>query len=345
MKKTSKAVALLLAATMTMGMAFSAFAENSVNPTFKKNYIIENSGTTSPAEIFTFKFEAVAVKKNNNLTKDDMPAIPDKTTEFAALSATTENTIEVELNNINWPGVGVYYYKVTEKAPETKTAGVTYSNAEKYLKVTVANTSDGSGKYYVAFVTLTDLSNPTGDEDVIDANKSDSFENKYSAVKNLEISKTVEGALGSKDEYFEIKVTLNNPEGEKAPDSYTVSGGSYSGDAVKEGTTANPTSITAGTKTTFYIKHGETLNIANVPYGVTYTVEETSAEGYTATFNGKANCSDEKVDSSEEKVSIVNTKSGTIDTGVILDNAPYVILAAVAVLGLAMVMKRHNIEQ
>lgn len=350
MKKTNKVLALLLAATMTVGMSFSAFATDNQNASFNKTYKATNADTSSPAETFTFRFEADKVEGNSALSKANMPSISDATASYTAGEVTTagvQKTVEVALSSVTWPGVGVYYYKVTEVAGTT--AGVKYDNATAYLKVTVANDTT-SGTYYVAFVTL---NLEDANEDGVTDSKTGGFTNEYQAVKSLDIGKTVTGNFGDKTKYFKVNVTLTGESNKTYQDSYTVTGGTKIENGTEECTSST---ITIGKMASFYIKNGETIHIANVPYGVIYTVAEddyTTSDGYDAakySVNGETatttSVSGEKVDSATESVQITNNKGGTIDTGIVVDNAPYVILAAVAVLGLAMVVaKRHNIEK
>lgn len=76
------------------------------------------------------------------------------------------------------------------------------------------------------------------------------------------------------------------------------------------------------------------MKFTNIPYDVTYTVaeEDYRSEGYDAAdyeYSDEAN----KIDSVNDTVKITNNKgAGTIDTGITLDNLPYImILALVAV--------------
>lgn len=85
--------------------------------------------------------------------------------------------------------------------------------------------------------------------------------------------------------------------------SYAVTGGSN---------TANPSTIKVGEATTFLLKHGDTITIANLPYRVEYTVTETAAEGYTTTSTGDYGT----INAAEQTAAFTNNKAGSIDTGV-----------------------------
>ena len=146
------------------------------------------------------------------------------------------------------------------------------------------------------------------------------------------MSKTVTGNLGDESKYFEFKVTLTGVEGKTYGTSYAVTGGTN---------TANPNAIKIGEETTFLLKHGETIHIANLPYGVSYTVTETAATGYTTTKIGDTGT----INAADQTAAFTNNKTGEIDMGVTTENLPYVLLIGFVVLaGAALLLKRkaHN---
>lgn len=329
-----KILSIMLALILVLSMATVAFAAETdtgaeVVPTdktnqeasFKKTYKITNEGTSNPEETFTFKFTADHVTDSNaNLTTAQMPAIADSAVTFAAGTATVaglEKTVDVALSNVQWPGVGVYYYTVNE-TPGT-TAGVTYDNTTAWLKVTVAY-SESTDTYYTAFVTLSlaDENPKDGQTDV----KTKGFTNEYSAG-SLSISKEVTGNMGNKKAYFAVKVTLTGETGKTYQETYAVSGGSYE---------SNPTTIKIGEETTFYLKHDETITIGNLPYGVTYTVVE---EDYTTEAKGgydAASYDDNQngtIGAASVATTITNNKGVAVDTGITLDSLPYILMLVV----------------
>lgn len=166
--------------------------------------------------------------------------------------------------------------------------------------------------------------------------KSDEIANTYSAG-SLQITKTVTGNMGDKTKYFDVTVTLTGETDKTYAESYGVTGGSYE---------SNPDAIEIGTPTTFKIRHGETITIANLPYGVTYDVEEADYTGgkdrydpAAYTFSDDAN---KKIDSELDTVTITNNKGAEIDTGVTLDAAPYFVLLAVAAVGMFLLLSKKR---
>ena len=341
-----KLLSLMMTLLLVLGLSTAAFAEDGPVPTpgtdeqlptntnqdanFTLTYKLATEDTTSPEETFIFTFTADHVTDSNeDLSATDMPAITTSNVKFDAGTATVagcQKTVAVALSDVQWPDVGVYYYKVNETAGET--AGVTYDNTTAYLKVTVAYDEEHN-TYYTAFVTLT-LAD--ADKDGKNDMKTAGFTNTYSAG-SLAVTKTVTGNMGDRETYFDVKVKLTGAEEQDYQNPYTVTGGSHENE---------PKSIEIGKETTFKLKHGETITIANLPYGVTYTVEEASysEQGYTTTTT----FSDEHktINSASNTVAIVNNKNVGVDTGIGLDSLPYILVLAIACAGLVAFVSRKR---
>lgn len=149
MKKLIKrGFAALLALTLALGMSVSAFAAEGPAATepavAEKDYRLTNSdnNSKSPAEEFQFTVEKVGVtdatdEHGNKLTEADMPNLtitPVNYKDGGAGSADSKQKLVVTPDK-DFPNVGIYTYKVTEKAGDT--AGVTYSKQELTLIATV----------------------------------------------------------------------------------------------------------------------------------------------------------------------------------------------------------------
>lgn len=102
---------------------------------------------------------------------------------------------------------------------------------------------------------------------------------------------------------------------------------------------------------TIHLAHGEHIVFNNIPYDVTYAVEEAdytsdAAGGYEAakyTFSDKGDI--KKLDSAAETVEILNKNGASVDTGVILDNAPYMLMLAVVAGGAMMLVIKKRREE
>lgn len=325
MKKTKKLLACLIAAAAMFTMGSTAFAATTVDTTkdhdsvtVEKVYKLTNADTTSPEETFTLVQEGNGTVKDGEATS--VPALGTITgAEFAEGAATVDGakgTITVALPK--YTNVGVYEYTLKEVAGTT--AGVTYYGKEIKLTVTVVNGDDGNLRIAAVHT------------EAVGEAKSDSFENTYSAG-TLNISKTVKGNLGDESRYFEFKVILTGENGKTYLDSYAVSGGSNE---------ANPKTIKIGKETTFLLKHGDTISIANLPYGVKYSVTETPVDKYTTTVKGN----DKSVEGATQTVAFTNTKEGSIDTGVNLTTLPYILVFAgvIVIAGAAFITRRRKFE-
>lgn len=317
-----KLLALIMALAMVLSLSATAFAAApSQDARFNVIYKLATGGATSPAETFTFTFTNGTV--TDAAEGVSAPAIPSVTVDFAegaAFAAGATERVTVPLSGINWPSVGVYTYDVKQTVGTQ--AGVTYDSKTLKMKVTVALDDD---QYYVAFVTTTlEDSNNDGQTDF----KSGSFENTYSAG-SLVVTKNVTGNMGDRNRYFKITVTLTGEDGKSHADSYPVTGGSKLVNGTDD---TSASTISVGTPADFYLKHGETFTIANLPYGVTYTVveENYSNDGYTTTttYSDEIN---KKIDSNHDTVTITNHKEAAVDTGIMLDSLPYVLLLTVCV--------------
>ena len=317
-----KFISIILALVLVLSLSTVAFATTDTEKvTITKNYTI--NGGTSPAETFKFVIEKVDVEDAGvGITVDNMPVptIPADTVSFAALSESSSATFDVTLPT--YTGVGIYTYKISEVAGST--AGVTYNAKDLFLKVTVIQ--EESGLIRVAAVHL----------ETEDGTKSKEVTNVYEAG-SLSVSKTVTGNLGDLSKYFEVTVTLTGETGKTYAESFAVSGGSN---------TANPTTIKVGEATKFLLKHDDTISIANIPAGVTYTVVEadyTGDDGYDKPVY--TDCSGTIAAATESAAEIVNNKDGEVDTGISLDSMPYVLLLTVAVLGVAVVLTKKRIAE
>ena len=320
MKTVKKLMACLLAAAMMIGMSVPTFAADTV--TITKEYNATDG--TAPAENFEFTITNESVTDAaDGITTGHMPA--PTVSEASFTEGAGNRTADITVTLPEYKSVGIYTYKISETSANT--AGVTYDTTPVYLKVTVTRDEQtGALKCDTAFR----KGSTTADK--LEGNAA--FSNKYEAG-TLSIHKDVTGNLGDTSKYFEFKVTLEAPEGKTVNSTIGVGQTSYA---------SNPTSITIGEETTFYLHDGETFSLSNIPYGVTYTVTETKAEGYTTTVNNtEGNEVTNEVDEATETVNFVNDKNGEIDTGISLDSLPYILVfAGVAVAAVVMVVFRKR---
>ena len=261
-------------------------------------------------------------------------------------------SVTVDFTGVKYNTPGIYRYKITET--ESTAPGITddselvrtldvyvkYSNEEKQTLAV-----DG----YVLYEGI-----PTTNEEFAQAGqagqaatdtKSDGYVNEYTTY-DLTLKKEVKGNQGDRDKYFAFTVKIENAV---AGTVYTVDlSGADENPTVDGMQQINPASLTAtdGSVTaTYYLKHNQSIKIQGLTEDTEYTISETSysADGYTTTYkidNGTEVASNatpsenNAMGTAKHTVTFINSKSGTVPTGILLETAPYLILGAVVVVGL-----------
>ena len=298
-----KIIAVLLTMISVFMLALSAFAADGMDAASADNkisiyqkYIAVNSNSVNPAEQFNFTLEAKSVENaGSGITTQNMPLPSISSISYSKGEATTSGTIkEAQISLPVYDSVGVYSYTIHQT--QGNTAGVSYCDHDMLLVVTVEQNE--TGKTVTAALHAGDSS---------DAEKTDTFEVLYDAGK-LQFDKTVTGNLGDRSKWFQVAVRLSGEEGKSYQDSYSVTGGSN---------TSNPQSISIGSSAVFQIKHGETISIENLPYGVSYEIKEAdyTTDGYVTSY-AASDTANTVLDHPLESVSITNKKDTTVDTGI-----------------------------
>ena len=173
--------------------------------------------------------------------------------------------------------------------------------------------------------------------------KTGGFTNEYSAG-SLAVKKEVTGNLGDTTKEFEVTVTFTKPTGKTISSTIRYTDGTAK--------TIAPSDWTNGTaEVVIYLKHDETVTFTNIPYGVTYTVEEGdyTAEadgGYDAATYVFSDETNKKIDTASDTVTITNNKSVGVDTGITLDSLPFVLILAVCAgaVVLFVVKRRRSVD-
>lgn len=354
--KLKKFFAGVLAAAMMLTVgATAAFATGSTitldgkeysdaqTVTVKKVYKLEGNGSNAK-ETFTLVQVGNGVVKSGDATSaPELGTITGAT--FEAGTATAEGvTGNITIALPEYTKVGVYEYTLKEVSTN-KFAGVSYFEGSIKLVVSVVNGTNGQLRVAAVHTEGYDARG-----DYLGA-KSDTFTNTYSA-NSIAVTKTVEGNLGDKTKEFGFTIDFEKADNESAPTgiTYTV------GDETKT------VSFGAGgnAQVKFTLKNGQTLNFVNVPKSVKYTVTEDDytnmndpTKGYTTTVSVNGGNSTTSLTSNAQTmtkdaatVAFTNTKGATIDTGVILDNAPYIaLLAIVAIGGVALMLNKRRRDE
>ena len=340
--KLKKFFAGVLAAAMMLTVgATAAFAEGAVAPItsvdVSKVYKLNGAGI-SPAETFTFDIERKEVTNaGTGVTGENMP-VP----SIGSAAYTVEDGAKADGNSKNvtidftkdgqliYNAVGVYDYTVSENAGNT--LGVAYDTKTYTMRVVVVN-GETRGTYKINSVKFIDNATKQKADTV-------SFENTYSANK-LSVSKNVTGALGDMSKDFHFQVSFTNGTEKTWSSAITVKKTNQDGET---------STITLDDNGGFTLKDDETVEFENVPADLTYTVSEDdyTADGYTTKLNNeeKRDSGNVTMTAAAASCAFENSKGGTIDTGVILDNAPYIaLLAIVAIGGVALMLNKRRRDE
>lgn len=349
--KLKKLFAGVVAAAMIATMSFPAFAARPTPNvganglvTITKNYkVVGSEEKKAPAETFNFKVTPGAtvngaektVEKSEATTIPAMAANSDeKTVAFTALTADGTGTFTVDVANLNITKPGIYYYTVTETAGNT--AGVDYAADPMIMVITAGYADDDENSTLSYWVGLHDSK--------VFNDKNKPFENTYTAG-SLKVTKKVTGSLGNKDKKFNIDVTFTAPAGKTVKSTITyVNNGEKS--IAPAAWTLNTTTNQYEATVTVELAHKGFVQFNNIPKDVTYIVEEQdySREEYTATYEDSKSGT---IANDVKSTTITNQRGDdTIDTGVILDNAPYMLMLAVVAGGaMTLVIKKRREEE
>lgn len=348
--KLKKLFAGVVAVAMMATMAMPSFAakhtydetklEDHSSITVTKVYTMVGTGS-SPKETFTLEQVGDGV-----VTKGDATTAPALGTitgyEFAAGAATASGAkgdITINLPE-NYTAPGVYEYTLKETVGSN--AGVTYRDSNKTIKLVVTVVSDDAGTLYRYAAVHTEES---GD-------KSDEFtDNTYSA-NALTVKKEVKGNGADRSKYFDFTIKLTGEQGKTYAEKYTITAGSG------VDTTKSATSISVdGDAVHVWLQNNGTVTIANLPAGVRWEVTEVGAAldaesskvmngEYEVTVPADANGTVSVAENADNDVVFTNKSTVNVDTGVILDNAPYILmLAVVAGAAMTLVIKKRREEE
>lgn len=258
--------------------------------------------------------------------------------------------VTVDFSNVSFTAPGIYRYIITEES--SSASGITYdTTTTRTLDVYVNYKDDSSTGLEVSYVLYEETGNPNT------LTKSDGFTNTYE-TSNLTLAKQVTGNQGDRDKYFEFTVTISNAV---VGTVYTVDLTNADANPTVDGSSkTNAASLTVENgrtvSATYYLKHDQSIVIQGLTEDTQYTIAETdyTADGYTTTntvdSQGSANGSTtgtQSMGTQSHTVIFTNTKKGTVPTGILLETAPYIILAAVVIAGFVVltVSKRRRTHE
>ena len=313
--------------------------------TITKKYTVANENTFAPAETFKLKQTAKSGKQMSasyDCVVPDLKTVTGEATDIVGVvsfenESNSERTGDFTIGLPKYNGVGVFTYTLEEVSATN--AGIL--NDGHTFTVTVYATQGDNGIE----------TGVTVHEGTSKGDKVTSINNKFQAGA-LTIHKDVKGSMGDKAYQFPFTVTLSSAKPVTA--TLRVNGANSDVTFAKANTDATEYTATF----TFNLSDDGNYTIGNIPYDVTYTVSEDGETNGKLTVGSNENAVEynvkysdnngSKVDGATATVTVTNTAGNAlIDTGVILDNAPYIaLLAIVAIGGVALMLnKRHRDEE
>lgn len=351
-----KLFAMLLAVAMILSLATVAFAAEDLSSECQTTDVVlhklynitgaeDASDAKEAAQVYpheTLSFVSTASTGNPDGGKANL--------EIADLTVSgTEGTMAITLPVYTM--VGKYDYTITETPGSAQAA--TYSNTSINLTVLVTYNDDHTALNAVLYLVNTSAEGgeaytEISKEDGTTVYKLDTFVNEYKVGK-LEVKKAVTGNLADQSVEFEMTVTLTSAK----PVLSDIT--------VVDGSTGAVTTVAHGDgwtqkEVTINVKHGETVTFYNIPEGVTYTVVEAAKHGleggsldvnsavdtdYTVTYDKDSGtiAADSTV-----TATVTNSKSTTVEHGVVLDSMPYIVILTIAAFGMVAMMTKKRYE-
>lgn len=328
-----------------------------------KNYKVLKG--TSPAVDFSF---TVAYKAEKSQPYSNSYTFTDKSypVHFDSVAATDTNAasakdLGIKIEDFNLPaGPGKYVFEIAENIPQDseKVLGVDYDNTKRYLSITVANDTAMSGHNFVYYAQLYSEYADHATLGAVDkkVNGENAFTNTYGIshdgkdlVHNVVINKQIAGNFSDLSKSFNFTIKLSRADGKKN-DYVGAKVTTYDGST--DGVLNQTWTFDGTTEHSISLGRNQSIKLENLPEGVTVTVVETDGGEYTVTKS--EDTTGTLVDSTitatisnvDGKIGFINTKEGTPDMGVVLDNAPYIaMLAIVAIGGVALMLNKRRRDE
>lgn len=292
---------------------------------------------------------------------------------FDSVAATDTNAasakdLGIKIEDFNLPaGPGKYVFEISENIPEDseKVLGVEYDKTKRYLSITVANDAAMNGN----FVYYAQLYSEYADDATLGAvdkkvDGKNAFTNTYGQsqdgkdlVHNVVINKQIAGNFSDLTKSFNFTIKLSPADGKK--NDY-VGAKVISYDGSTKNVLNQTWSFDNSTEHSISLGRNQSIELENLPEGVVVTVVETDGTEYVVTKSDEAvkngyapigslndnNTVTATVGTANGSIGFINTKEGTPDMGVVLDNAPYIaMLAIVAIGGVALMLNKRRRDE
>lgn len=297
--------------------------------TITKTYNVTGIAPDEEFELTQSKASASKTSITDFTTNTNYDLVIGKAKHTNNASGAVTTGFEVTLPNYgNHPGI--YTYTLKEK--DNGIAGVTYDPNEYTLTVYAVqkDASENGTANELQFKVRLDVKGATEGSD---SYKLTGLTNTYTS-NTIKVTKKVKGNLADRDKTFAFKATFSGTENMKGKimvdnEAITLTDNEYK----------------------FNLKHGQSIEFTNVPTGVTAIVSELNAAGdavenntlndtYTVRYDSKTK------ENGNVEWTVTNDSNEHVDTGVILDNAPYIALLTIVAAGAVVMIlkKRRNYE-
>ena len=358
-------------------------AVNGTETTFDK-YLILDENANVPAAEFTFEITpgtAIAASENGMevLAGPGNPAItssavfaPGDTTfdtaqpgDILRLAEGEKYAVKVltaDFSSVQFDEPGIYRYTIAETS--SSITSVTKDEQPKTLDVYVI---DNEGSLQVAsYVLHTGTNAPVknangGSGDVAEAgaalaDKVSGFINRFDS-SDISIEKQVSGSQASRDKYFKFTLSVSNA-GAGTKLAVDVTAGAESAPVKTAATVYTADEMASGNNVTelicqadgtlshdFYLKHGQTITVHQLPKGADYSLSEVNEDYVSAALNTvdetKYSANSGAIESDDVAIGFQNTRDGIVPTGIALSIMPYVLLVIMGFIGFRLTNSRH----
>ena len=287
----------------------------------------------------------------------------------------------VNFSQVSFREPGIYRYLITETAgtfasasnttPISTATGISNdSDTSRVLDVYITDKNDGSNTLQVAGYVLHNSNDaavvpatyPSGEP----STKTNGFVNTMSTV-DLTISMASTGNQASRDEFFEVSITIS---GGTASQKYDVDLSNASATTAITGynptSHTNPSYITlngSGTATvSFWLQNGQSITIQGLAPETAYSVNQTKltldTEGYvaSATISGDTTSGGSAISmnasttalsdngiTADTTIAYTNTKAGSVPTGILTSTIPGIAIIGIAVCTMYIVAKLKKV--
>ncbi len=328
-------------------------------PVFIKTYAITGQAEDTEAISFTETLDFdVAVPEGATNPGSEMISVGTNKNnkQVVTIDGTTKN--EIPINFPEYKTAGIYKYTIKEKDGSTQGVNYTGKSSTIGVSVYVKWNEDNTALVPTANVYI-------GSE--VEGQKNESIENKYE-LGSLEVKKEVEGNLADPEKKFTIKVKFEKKENLTVGTDINIVAVAKEGTSVTTASTVTAAELNGNTApevTLTLAGNGiDKVTFQNIPYGVSYTISEAAIEGQqefientpaaqTAAVNEAYKYAQDyntdkteiKADNKAPKETVKNIKNyQEPETGITLETLPYVLIMAIAVMGVAVLTLRKREE-